>query len=282
MNTIVSLPIAAAVPVASPIATPPMSDASSVEAQMARLEQVVNVLRTRHVCEGWTLDEARAERALAYFRKGCPDDDEEWGSAPHFIASHGLSPNWILLGDPSIMIALSASLSSRAAAADPILEAIESHKRAHAAFNEHLSRQSDLEEELPKHLRQTAHSAWDGPKIVETDDPRWIAAEKASCELDSAETAAAIALIDIVPNTLAGAAALMRYVVERGGRRHEWPDSLVEDESEKWGRTWESFLHRNIAEVLEDAAGWSAMANDKRPQLSQLLGPSFQCAKSGG
>ena len=47
----------------------------------------------------------------------------------------------------------------------------------------------------------------------------------------------------------------MRYVVERGGLGHEWPDSLVEDESEKFGRTWESFLHRNIAEVLEDAAG---------------------------
>jgi hypothetical protein len=59
----------------------------------------VELLRTRYVCEGWKMNEAGAERALRYFRAGCPDDDEEWGATLFFISSHGLSHDWISRGD---------------------------------------------------------------------------------------------------------------------------------------------------------------------------------------
>ena len=47
------------------------------KAALARLEQVIETLRTCAVCDGWHpngLDEAAASRVLAYFRTGCPED----------------------------------------------------------------------------------------------------------------------------------------------------------------------------------------------------------------
>jgi predicted GNAT family acetyltransferase len=64
---------------------------------LARAEQVVDVLRTRYVCDGWHgkgLDEVAAERALQYFRRqadGAPEDDQdpEWEAAVAFVGDHG-------------------------------------------------------------------------------------------------------------------------------------------------------------------------------------------------
>jgi hypothetical protein len=135
MNSIVVLPIAAAVPVASPsIAASTLAEIPG--AGLARLEQAVELLRTRYVCEGWKIDEAGAERALRYFRAGCPDDDDEWGATLSFIGSHGLSFDWICCGDVGSMICTLARLSDRAKAivpADPIFAAIERHRQYEAA-----------------------------------------------------------------------------------------------------------------------------------------------------
>jgi hypothetical protein len=108
-----------------------------------------------------------------------------------------------------------------------------------------------LEEELPKDLRQSKIDAWE-VNIIETDDPRWIAIEKEVQCLDDAEEEASIALINVEPTTLLGAAHLMGYVVEREARGDEWPSGLVDDDAppSKFGKPWAYFLHRNLADFI--------------------------------
>jgi hypothetical protein len=147
-----------------------------------------------------------------------------------------------------------AAVKSHASTPDPIFAAIEAHKAAFAAFDAAWHRLSDLEEELPKDLRKSWIDAWE-TKIVETDDPRWIEAEKASNQLADAETEAAIELINVEPVTLAGAAALMKYVADMEAKGCLWPDGLQDDDKpSKLGKKWEVYLHRNIAAVLEAQA----------------------------
>lgn len=147
MNSMVSLPIAAAVPVP----TPSMAAANDPKAELARLEQAVELLRTRHVCEGWKMDEAGAERALRYFRQGCPDNDEEWSATIAFLSSHGLSLDWICGGDVSSMICMLASHSGRATevrSADTQLLELEEKIfdliHARDEFNPEISRLQDI------------------------------------------------------------------------------------------------------------------------------------------
>src|SRR4030088_473833 len=61
---------------------------------------------------------------------------------------------------------------------DPIFAAIAAHRQAYTAIGADLRRHSALEEELPQEKRQTFIHAHE-EKIIETDDPRWIAAEVA-------------------------------------------------------------------------------------------------------
>jgi hypothetical protein len=122
---------------AGAVALPATAGALDAAAALARAEQMIELLRTRHVCEGWHghgLDEAAAARTLAYFRNwaaGGPDDVDEWMSVVEFLDDHGQSIDWILLGDPGGMICGSASRSARAAtlSSDPILALIASTRR---------------------------------------------------------------------------------------------------------------------------------------------------------
>src|SRR5258707_9607840 len=144
MNMFVSTAAVAAAPaVAAPANSAPL--AIDHRAILARVEEVVDLLRTRYVREGWKIDEERAECALAYFRRhveGPPfkDEDEdtiEYHHAIKFLGSHGQSLDWIHDGNPGGMICGLASHSRQATASaggpDPILEAIEAHKAARAA-----------------------------------------------------------------------------------------------------------------------------------------------------
>jgi hypothetical protein len=83
---------------------------------LERAEEMIDTLRTRHVREGWQgPDEVAAERLLQYFRQraeGVPDDVDEWYAVMSFFKDHGQSLDWILLGDPKVMI---CQLASRAA-----------------------------------------------------------------------------------------------------------------------------------------------------------------------
>lgn len=114
MNTMIALPIAAAVPTPAP-AMP--ADRTSPAAALARAEEVVSLLRTCHVREGWKVDEAAAERALAYCRAygaNGSDPDDEREAAGDFFFSHGQSLDWIFRGDPRGLICGRAAHSKRA------------------------------------------------------------------------------------------------------------------------------------------------------------------------
>jgi hypothetical protein len=61
--------VAAAPPIAAPTQSVPPSSEIDDKAILVRVEQVVELLRTRHAREGWTIEEEAASRALVYFRR---------------------------------------------------------------------------------------------------------------------------------------------------------------------------------------------------------------------
>jgi hypothetical protein len=262
MNTLVSLPIAACIPVVSPSIAGSMSPEAlkSPEAQLARLERAIELLRTAHVCEGWQMDEAAAERALRYFRRGLPDDEKEWRAAVSFISLHGLSFDWILDGDVRVMVCECSGRSPRAkssAATDPIFGAIEAHKKAYAALDACLTRKGVLEDRLfgaVRHLMNDLPERYRQLKALQAADPEWVALEMEKAELREAEDETIISMIEVRPRTLAGAAALLRHVVAQERLGNEWPRGLEDSEMEFDNEDWVTFLHRNIAEVIEEAA----------------------------
>jgi hypothetical protein len=132
---------------------------------------------------------------------------------------------------------------------DPILAAIEAHKRAYARFDDSVHHHSKLEDELPSDLRESFITKWDNV-IVETDDPRWILAEAEVAHASSVEADAAIELINVKPVTIAGVLALVDYVTHREQRGGGWP--LVVDDDDK-PRSWHFFLLKNIAAALDMA-----------------------------
>lgn len=77
-----------------------------------RVEQIVDLLRTRYVCDGWKMDEAAAARALDYYRRrvyGPPFKDEKEDTAAYhlaleFLSSHGQNLDWVHIGNPGGMI----------------------------------------------------------------------------------------------------------------------------------------------------------------------------------
>jgi hypothetical protein len=92
---------------------------ADARAMLARAEQIIDLLRTRYVCENWKLDEEAAERMLQYFRHraaGAPDDDQEFQAVVAFSGTHGQSLDWIVMGNPGGMICGAAARSAQAAA----------------------------------------------------------------------------------------------------------------------------------------------------------------------
>jgi hypothetical protein len=133
---------------------------------------------------------------------------------------------------------------------DPILAAIEVHRTAAAAIKPILDTQSALERNLPREKRQSNVDAWE-EKIVETDDPRWIDAERAVHDAFDTETDAAIDLLNIHPTTMHGLIALLQYAVAADIDGVSFPEGLMSDDGKR-SRSWQQFLLENIAEVLPD------------------------------
>jgi hypothetical protein len=117
-----SLPaVAAAAPISAvtgiPSVTTPgaLSDAIAAasprldyRAMLARVEQMIETLRTRYVCSRWRLDEKAAARTLKYFRRLAADpplddydddDYQEWEVVCAFISDHAQSLDWIIHGN---------------------------------------------------------------------------------------------------------------------------------------------------------------------------------------
>jgi hypothetical protein len=83
----------------------------SREAMVARAEQLVGLLGSCYVCEGWKLDADRASQFVESVRTF----DENWGECPKFrmtldwMHDHGQSLDWLFDGDPAGLITSSAA-----------------------------------------------------------------------------------------------------------------------------------------------------------------------------
>ena len=90
------------------------------------------------------------------------------------------------------------------AAPDPIFAAIEAHREGWKALGRAVGETDRLVLALPRELRLT-NTEWE----YETDDPSWIAAQRA---VDAAhESMDEEGLLKIIPTTLAGVRALAQY-----------------------------------------------------------------------
>ena len=124
--------------------------------------------------------------------------------------------------------------------ADPVFAAIEAHKAAHGTWASWVDRHCKLESKLPEKKRRSDTSR---ESIVETDDPRWIEAERQLDLTCDAETDAAWALFEAPPTTRAGMLALLEHAVAHEAAGHLWPEkwrhSLLENLSEELPKLWQ-------------------------------------------
>jgi hypothetical protein len=151
----------------------------------------------------------------------------------------------LLAGLAVAAVPIAAGAQMTAPASDPIFDAIATHKAAERAHSDAVLTQSRLEEKLPREKRRSHISAWE-EEIVETDDPRWIAAVRATSEASDNLDDCAMALLDIRPTTLAGLGALFRHVSKEADACC-LPDGVEVDDRE--------YEHLEGA-LLSVAAGW--------------------------
>jgi len=89
---------------------------------------------------------------------------------------------------------------------DPIIAAIEAHRRACAETRAAYERQTAVEEELGAGIQVPAGDA--------ENDPRWIAANDTAARALTVQDDLAVKLLETRPTTIAGAAALLTYYVD--------------------------------------------------------------------
>ena len=80
---------------------------------MLRCERGSSLSR-RYVCPRWSFDAEGGERTLRYFRSvaaGEPDDPDEWLHALRWLHTNGQSVQWVLAGDPCVMICHAAAMT---------------------------------------------------------------------------------------------------------------------------------------------------------------------------
>jgi len=84
-------------------------------------------------------------------------------------------------------------------------------------------------------------------------------ARRTSSRAGSAETAAAVDLVNVKPTTLAGVTALLALAADYVAAGGLWPDYLFDDEAHPFnpalenepGRDWSFYLHRMLSSALE-------------------------------
>jgi hypothetical protein len=133
---------------------------------------------------------------------------------------------------------------------DPIIAAIEAHRRAYAETCAAYERRNAVEDEL-----MAAGEA--------ESDPQWIAADDAAGEALAAQDDLALKLLETQPTTIAGAAALLTYYVDAVATTQP---EIVFPELDGKGRPFESksidvprrdfayFIVRNVAAALSKMA----------------------------
>lgn len=78
---------------------------------LQRLELVISTLEGRFVADGFNFDNGAAEQVLSYFRRladGEDDNEADWLSALAFFERHGISSDYVLMGDIAGMVCASA------------------------------------------------------------------------------------------------------------------------------------------------------------------------------
>jgi hypothetical protein len=138
---------------------------------------------------------------------------------------------------------------------DPIIAAIEAHRRACAETCAAYDRQSAVEDELAAGVRLPAGES--------ESDLQWIAANDAAGEALAVQDDLALNLLEIQPTTIAGAAALLTYYVDAVTTTQP---EVVFPELDGNGRPFESksmnelrkdfafFIIRNVAAALSNMA----------------------------
>jgi hypothetical protein len=138
---------------------------------------------------------------------------------------------------------------------DPIIAAIEAHRRACAETRTAYERQSAVEGELGAGIRVPAGEA--------ESDPRWLAANEAARDALAMQDDLAVKLLETQPTTIAGAAALLNYYADVIATRQS---EVVFPELDRHGRLIESrsideprrdfgyFIVRNVAAALNNIA----------------------------
>src|SRR4051794_38460559 len=166
------------------------------------------------------------------------------------------STNTTRRGFLSTAAALAASAAvaipakANALRADSIFEAIELHKAARVAFENAVSRNFALEEELPGEKTRSWITVWE-ETIEQTDDPRWIDSVREVDRTCDAATDAAYALASIAPTTMAGVVGLLQYAI--GIRPEQWPQGVHSDDDTET-RPWHTFLIEVLIAVLPGMA----------------------------
>lgn len=228
-------------------------------AELQRVREILEVLRTRHVRKGWKVDETAAAAALAWFEARATGRirDEEMTSegmkALWFLHRHGQSLDWVFAGDPGGMICKGAAHSDQAAPAtanDPIFAAIDGH------------------------ITATMEMMRTGSIYALQDE----GSQKAAADADAATEAfveASCALTEICPTTLRGVLALLNHVdsFNRGefalnqecfSNHEDWPDNLFGEDvfdakgnrlGHPDGLSFDFWLLRNVREALARLSG---------------------------
>jgi hypothetical protein len=130
---------------------------------------------------------------------------------------------------------------------DPVFAAIEAHRAAVAATAAALDLHSDLDEELPIEKCRSKLTVWE-ETIVETDDPRWIEAERDVMQAHHNENDAACVLVSECPKTIAGVLALLQYAIAADTDGECWPQ--LESDDGKRSRSWQYFLIEMLSDAL--------------------------------
>jgi hypothetical protein len=131
--------------------------------------------------------------------------------------------------------ALGLAIPPAAATDDPIFVAIEAHKAAFARVIAAIDVEQAAEAATPKGVRKT--------------DERYLEAGKAVGAAWETEGDAAIELVSVRPESMAGVMALLNYAISADSDGETWPRDLLSDDGETSG-SWHHFLIQNLAEIL--------------------------------
>jgi hypothetical protein len=119
---------------------------------------------------------------------------------------------------------------------DPIFVAIEAHRVAFARVIAAIDVEYAAEAETPN------------------DDKRLLESGKATSAAWESEGDAAIELVSVRPETMAGVVALLNYAIAADRDGETWPPELLSDDG-KTVRSWHHFLIQNLTEILPDLLG---------------------------